>query len=205
MTRRGLRRGAWPGLVLVLTAAAVTPAAARVLLTQEDALAEAFPGAEVQRFRRALSPEQAEQVRELAGTAPDSRLVIAYRAERDGHLVGTAYFDAHVVRTLPEVLLVVVSPEGTVDRVDVLSFREPVDYLPPRRWLAQFPGRPLDGDLALKRGIQGITGATLTSRAITAAVRRVLATHAVLAASASEVPGSGGRGEEADGAAAASP
>ena len=48
-------------------------------------------------------------------------------------------------------------------------------------WYGQFPGKGLDADLDLKRGIHPVAGASLTARATTAAVRRVLALHRVLA------------------------
>jgi hypothetical protein len=108
-------------------------------------------------------------------------MVTRYVARQDGAVVGTAYLDTHRVRTLQETLMIVVAPDGTVERVDVLTFGEPEEYLPKALWFEQFDGRPLDDDLAVKRGIRGITGATLSSHAATEAVRRTLAIHRVLA------------------------
>ena len=102
------------------------------------------------------------------------------RQALDGREVGTAYFDTHVVRTMPETILVVVDPSGILARVEVLSFSEPEEYLPRPRWYAQFPGKPLDAELSVKRGVRPVVGATLTARATTAATRRVLALHRVL-------------------------
>jgi Na+-translocating ferredoxin:NAD+ oxidoreductase RnfG subunit len=56
-------------------------------------------------------------------------------------------------------------------------FTEPPEYQTSERWLAQFNGRALDPELALKRGIRALSGATLSSQAATDAVRRVLAIH----------------------------
>jgi Na+-translocating ferredoxin:NAD+ oxidoreductase RnfG subunit len=53
--------------------------------------------------------------------------------------------------------------------------------MPREGWYGQYEGRLLDDDLALKRGIRPVTGATLTARATTEAVRRVLALHQVIA------------------------
>jgi hypothetical protein len=147
----------------------------------ERLLAEAHPGAVVTRASVALTDEQAARVEELAGSRLASRLVLAWTIERDGVRVGTAYLDTHVVRSLPESVLVTVAPDGASTRVDVIAFREPREYRPPPRWLGQFPGRTLEPDLALGRGLAGISGATLTARAVTAAVRRCLAVAAVLA------------------------
>jgi hypothetical protein len=112
-------------------------------------------------------------------------VVRPYRARcEDPGEEGTAYFDSHRVRTLPETLMVVVDPRGRVRRIEVLAFREPEEYLPRPVWYGQFPGRGLDDELALDRGVRGVIGATLTARATTQAVRRVLALDRVIAGEA---------------------
>jgi hypothetical protein len=151
-----------------------------VLLTVEEALQLAFPGCEVARRTAFLTPEQVRRARELAGAEVPSALVIYYVANRGGQPAGTAYFDTHRVRTLPETLMIVVDPRNRVSRIEVISFREPEEYLPRGAWYEQFLGKALDADLQLKRGIRPVTGATLTARATTDAVRRVLALHRVI-------------------------
>lgn len=183
-TRRGRRDLRPAALLLAVLAGACAPAGAAVLQTKEAALAEAWPGAEIEQVREFLSETEAERVAERAGTPLGSRAVLAWRGLREGRVLGTAYLDRHLVRTLPETVLVFVSPQGTVDRIEILTFDEPRDYLPPERWLAQFDGRALEAETQLKRGIRGITGATLSGRAITDSVRRILAVHALLAARA---------------------
>jgi len=167
--------------VLLLALAAACPARAAVLNTKESALEEAFPGASIERSRSFLSEEEAARVDQVAGTPLSSRAVLAWRALDGELLLGTAYLERHRVRTMPESILVFVSPAGEVKRIEVLTFDEPRDYLPPERWLAQFDGRVLSDGLQLKRDIRGLSGATLSGRAVTEAVRRVLAVHALLA------------------------
>ena len=150
---------------------------ARVFATVNDALASAFPGCSIERKTVFLTTEQLESARELADVTIPSALVHPYVATCGGEPGGTAYFDAHRVRTLPETLLVVVDPAGEVHRVEVLSFDEPEEYIPRSIWYQQFVGKALDDDLRLARGIDGVTGATLTARATTDAVRRILALH----------------------------
>jgi Na+-translocating ferredoxin:NAD+ oxidoreductase RnfG subunit len=157
-------------------------AAAATAVTQERALAEAFPGASIERRDAFLTELQSKRLEELAGTPPQSRVVPYYVATKDGKPVGTAFFDTHLVRTLPETLMIVVDPAGAVMKAEVLSFDEPPEYLPKRRWFDLFGKRRLDRDLAAGRGIPAVTGATLTSRAVAEAVRRALALHAVLIA-----------------------
>src|SRR5262249_44012804 len=97
-----------------------------------------------------------------------------------GKLVGTAYFDRHRVRTLDETLMVVVDPSSKVTRVDILAFDEPEEYKPKAGWFSRFVGRGLDDEPALRRGVLGVTGATLASHAATDAVRGILAIHGVI-------------------------
>ena len=91
-----------------------------------------------------------------------------------------AYFHAHRVRTLPEVLMVVIGTDHRIRRIELLRFQEPPDYRPPQAWLDRFRGRALDRDLSTKGTIPTLTGATLTSSAVTGAARRLLAVHAVI-------------------------
>ncbi len=173
-------------LATVLTAASVAaPAgkagAGRVFLRVDEALALAFPECEVERGTAYLTDAQRKRAEKLAGSKLASGIAHPYVALRDGEVVGTAFVDVHRVRTLRETLFVVVTPDGRVKRLEVLAFAEPLDYLPRGNWYGQFRGKVLDDDLNLDRGIRGVTGATLTARATTAAVRRSLALHAVLA------------------------
>ncbi len=180
MSRRNLK----PVFLLGLAALAAGPLRAKVFLTTDEALRLAFPGCAVERRTVFLTPTQKAQVQQLAKGEVKSALANPYHATCGGKDGGTAYFDAHVVRTLPETLMVVIDPQGRVRRIEVLSFAEPEDYLPPARWYGQLVGQGLSDDLALGRHIRNVTGASLTARATTEAVRRVLALHQVLAAGA---------------------
>jgi len=167
-------------LVCAIVLSAVAPAGAKVLVTIEEALAAAFPNCDVARETIFLTEEELSAAAELAGETVKRSLTVRYVARCDGYPAGTAYFDVHRVRTLEETLLVVVLPDGTVGRVEVISFNEPLDYLPREGWYRQFDGRPLDDDLDLDRAIRSVSGATLTAVATTAATRRMLAVHGVL-------------------------
>jgi len=176
-----------------VAAAAVALAAAaldaRVFLTQEEALKLAFPGAAIEHKIAYLTTAQQHEAQKLSsdGELPGA-IVSYYVGTKDGHPIGTAYFDTHVVRTMPETIMVVVDPAGLVERIEVLSFSEPEEYLPRAHWYEQFQGKPLDAELSLKRAIRPVTGATLTAHATTDAARRVLALDRVLRPSQPQGP-----------------
>ena len=83
------------------------------------------------------------------------------------------------MRTLQEVVMVAIDSQDRVIRVETMRFQEPPNYRAPGR-MTQFIDRALDRDLSQKGDIATITGATLTARAVTAAVRRVMALHLVI-------------------------
>jgi hypothetical protein len=169
-------------VVLPVAVLAAGQATARVYLTVQQALDAAFPPpAKVERRILYLDDEQARQAAAQAGAPVEARMVPYYVGISADRVTGYAYFDTHLVRTFPETVLILIAPEGALQRIDILSFDEPEDYLPGRRWLDQFPGRKLD-DLGISRGIRALTGATLSARAITQAAKRVLVLHRLFVA-----------------------
>ena len=166
---------------MFLFAHAAAAVGAPVYGTREEAVARVFPPpATVERKSFVLTTEQREKASQLAHAKVESSLIIAYVGRKAGELLGTAYFDTHTVRTQTETLLITVRPDGSVKAVEVLAFHEPEDYLPRPAWRKLFEGKRLDEELAVGRGLAHVTGATLTTRAIADAVRRILAVHAVL-------------------------
>lgn len=171
-------------LVTSVAGFAVAPAAlAQPVVTQDEALADAFPPpATIDRRTAFLDEAQLAEARSFAGPGVEvNRSVVTY-------YVGTwetgesavAYFDAHRVRTLPEAVMILVGDRGDIRMIRVLKFSEPPEYRAPAGWLDRFAGHGLNDELELKRGIDGISGATITSRVVTNAARRVLALHAVI-------------------------
>ena len=159
----------------------------RAQISLQEALAGAFPPpATVERRTAFLTDQELAAVRASAGRdAPvTQRVVTYYLATKGGKPAGVAYFDSHRVRTLNEVVMIVVEPQDggrrgkdRIRSVEVLRFAEPPEYHASDAWLDQFKGRSLDQELSLKRSIANMTGATLTSNAIVRATRRVLAIH----------------------------
>lgn len=144
----------------------------------EVAVAKAFPGAKVERVCLRLSEAELKKVGKRASQrAPKKSTTFAYVARKDGKVVGTAFFDSHIVRTKRETLMVVVTPEGKVADVETIVFQEPPEWLAQDSFYDSLAGRGQGRALILGRGLDGTTGATLTCRAVADASRRVLALH----------------------------
>ncbi len=155
-------------------------ARAEVILTEQAALERIFPGLQPERRTLYLTPEQVSAVQKAARSKLPSAIVTTFVARRDGHVVGRAVLDTHVVRSMPETVLTAIDPDGRLRAALVLQFGEPPDYLPRERWLTTLTGRRLDDDLWPGRGVRRVTGATLTVGAITQAVRRALALEQIV-------------------------
>lgn len=168
-------------VVLALVAVAFV-ARAEVFHSKESALRLAFPAASrIDSRTLFLSEAQRSAVEERAGSHLESRMVTCYVGKgQAGEVIGYAFIDTHVVRTLPETFMVVLDPAGSVRAVHILAFHEPSDYLPPPRWLRQFGGRRLSRSLAMGQDVVGIAGSSMSSQAVTAGVRRILALHEVM-------------------------
>ena len=167
------------GMVALLGSATI--AEAEVFYSKAEALQVAFPQAdrvETQTFF--LTPQQIEQVEDLAQAPVDSKLATFHIGHTADAVQGYAFIETHLVRTFPETFLMVVSPDGTLQKLLVLAFYEPLDYLPSDLWLEQFDQKRLTPSLRLRRDIHGIMGSTLTAQAVTQGVRKVLALFQVL-------------------------
>lgn len=145
------------------------------------ALKKAFPGCEMTRVTIKLDEKQREKIGKIAGQAGYAkRSTFVYLARRDGKVVGSGFFDSHVVRTKRETVLVKVDPMGTVQGLETIVFQEPTEYIAQDSFYDSLKGRGQGRPLQLGRGLDGTTGATLTCRAVADASRRVLALHEVL-------------------------
>lgn len=181
-------------ITVLFLAALQTPIFGGTLPSREEVLAQVYPNVIARPRRLFLSESQMAEVEREAGSRLASPLVALYTMVSSDRVIGRAYVDTHVVRTKKESLLVCLDARGTVRRVEATAFREPPEYQAPGRWMKQYEGKAMEDDLRLGRDVRPIAGATLTSRAATHAVRRILALDRLLRKEAGEVPGSSGGG-----------
>ncbi len=138
---------------------------------------EYYPESKVEIKNMILKKDQLEKAKKIARLNIRTRLVSFYIVrDKAGNIIAYAYVDTHRVRTKPETVLYIINTKGEIEIIEVLAFMEPPEYKADRRWLDLFIGKSIMKDrIALKKDIPNVTGATLTSRAITKSVRKVLA------------------------------
>jgi Na+-translocating ferredoxin:NAD+ oxidoreductase RnfG subunit len=157
------------------------PLEAKVFYTQQEAFRLAFPDAD--RFESktyVLTAKQVEAIETASRSEIGSKLVTIQTAWRGETLLGHLQIDVHTVRTQSEGVLVALDEKGRVSQVRVLAFHEPLDYLPAQRWYDGFKGKGPADAIRIGHDVDAVTGATLTTRATSAAIRRTLAYYKIL-------------------------
>jgi Na+-translocating ferredoxin:NAD+ oxidoreductase RnfG subunit len=171
----------WGFFILIfLLLSSVTPGFAKIFYSKNEALELAF-GKDTQVEQLSLFPDeqQAAKIQELAKAKLDSGLFTFYVGKEKDKVLGYAAIETVTVRTKPETLIIVLTPEGELRNVTTLAFHEPPEYQVPERWYEKLYKRPL-ADMDFNKGVDGISGATLSTRAAVSSVRKVMAIYEVL-------------------------
>ncbi len=164
----------WIVIVFLAAGLPIGAAMAEVYYSKDEALELAFgTDAQVEPQSVFLNDEQAAEIERVAKAKLDSKLFTFHVGRKNGQVLGYAAIESHTVRTQPEALLVVLNPAGDLTRAEILAFHEPPEYQPPARWFERLYGRSVDG-LVLGQGIDGIAGATMSSRAALDSIRKVM-------------------------------
>ena len=162
--------------LLVPVAAYVAPAYTADYLTVAQAQQALFASADnfVDSTLR-FSDDQRNAIKKRAGTRQRDNHQQAWRAERDGELLGWMFVDDVIGKHEFITYAVAVSPEGEVLGLEIMSYRETHGgQVREADWRNQFTGKSLQDKLRLGKDVSNISGATLSCRNITDGVKRLL-------------------------------
>jgi len=164
---------------VILTMARPVLCPAEELATADQALRKIFPQA--QSFIRReilLTPEQTGRIAAGAQMTFDeahSLKITVYLAQNSGRTSGYGFEDTVHGKWGPIHYLVGVDLAGAVIDTVILDYQEirgkPVAK---RRFLKQYRGKSARDPLQLKEDINGISGATISSRSLTEGIRKLL-------------------------------
>jgi len=153
------------------------PEAVQVYFTKEEALAKVFAQADSLWVER-WTPSDAErdELEGRLGWKVAEDFFEIHRAHRDGRDLGYAVITEEQGRFKPITFIVKLSKSLRVDLVLVMVYRESRgDGVKRQRFLKQFQDKDAAEPLRLNRDIVAVSGATMSSRALAAGVRKVLA------------------------------
>ncbi|MGR9116539.1 MAG: FMN-binding protein [Gammaproteobacteria bacterium] len=167
-------------LLFSLLLTLMSPCQAKIFYSKNEAMVLAFgQDASVEMLSLFPTQQQIGAIEKLARVKMDSSLFSFYVGKKEGKVQGYAAIETRTVRTKPETLLVVLTPEGALRNIYTLAFHEPPEYQPPERWYEQMYGRPIE-QLDFNAGIQGISGATLSTRSALNSTRKVMAIYQIM-------------------------
>lgn len=153
------------------------PEAVKVYYTEDEALAKVFAKADTlwtDIWRP--SPEERSTLEGRLGWELKEEAFVIHRAHRAQEDLGYALITEEQGRFKPITFIVHVSAEGRVAMVLVMVYRESRgDGVKRQRFLKQFRKKDVEDHLRLNRDIVGVSGATMSSRALAAGVKKVLA------------------------------
>lgn len=161
---------------LALALSTATPAQAQVFFTPRSVLAAFFPGSQRVTYRTfTLSPEQRAKLTRRLGTAPPKSAYNFYIALSGENVDGYALLDEAMGQYMPISYAVKLSPKGAVERLELMVYREQYgSEVKSDRFCRQFVGKTQADPLLVGDDVLIVSGASISSRALTDGVRRTL-------------------------------
>lgn len=165
--------------VLAVLLCWILPATAQGQATYYTAraiLAEFFPKSQLVTYQKyELSPAQRARVEGQLGYSLRRSAYTFYVAKTGEHIDGYALLDEENGQHLPISFAVKLAPSGSVERQEVMVYRERYgDEVRDPRFRQQFVGKTAADPLRPGEEVIAVSGATISSRAMALGVRRCL-------------------------------
>lgn len=163
-------------LVVMGLAWAGTAEAAATYFTTPQVLKEFFPKSEKVGFRKVkLGAPELAAVQGRLGYRPARSEYVIFVATTGGKVDGYAIIDDEMGQHEQITFAVKLSPQGTVERHEVMVYREAYgEEITDSRFRRQFQGKTAKDPVRAGVDIDVVTGATISSRAMANGVRRAL-------------------------------
>jgi len=152
---------------------------AKVLIRADEAVKKIYRQAETFEARSlTLSDDQIRRIEAKARITfkgAHSSQVIVHTAKDSGQTVGYAFEDTVAGKWGPIHYLVGLDANGVVSQIMILDYEEDRGRpIAKKRFLRQYKGKKREHPVRLKKDINGISGATISSRSLTDGVRKLL-------------------------------
>ncbi len=147
-----------------------------VYLSPADALKIIFPSSTYQKETKTLTEEQKIALEKQLG-AKLSKTEWEFTIAKTGKKMdGITLIDNEIGKTEPITFMTALLPDGSIKDVEILVYREAYgSEVTGKGFLKQFNSKKQSDPLILGKDISNVTGATLSSRAITRGVKRAVA------------------------------
>jgi Na+-translocating ferredoxin:NAD+ oxidoreductase RnfG subunit len=150
--------------------------AAATYFTTQQVLREFFPQSEKVSYRKVkLEPADVAALQERLGYRPARPEYVVFVATTGAHVDGYAIIDDEKGQHEAITFAVKLSPEGAVERHEVMVYRESYgEEITDPRFRKQFVGKTVKDPVRAGQDIDVVTGATISSRSMAIGVKRAL-------------------------------
>ena len=146
---------------------------AEVYMSDEAAVQSIFPSDKFVRREISLTPDQIATIQKNTSDVHSSTLHTFVNPKKD-----LVFIDQVLGKHELITIAVGVDHDGSVKGIEILEYRETYgSQVRGAAWRRQFVGKTASSDLKLGSDIKNISGATLSSAHITAAVKRLVRTY----------------------------
>ena len=150
---------------------------ATVLVSPIEAMKEHYPPhATITKKNILLSHKNFTIIQKSARAKLNTKIYRIYTAKVDDKILGFGILINRKVRSKNAVILYFIS-KNILEDIEIIAFNEPREYLPTKKWNAQFHNISTHKMLKLSREIPSISGATLSARSVTDASRIAFALY----------------------------
>lgn len=175
--RRWRGRGLLLASALTLILGFALNAPAQVFLRPQEAIEKLMPEAETHvTDSKEPTPEIKKRLEKTLGRRVEEKRYIFIIGMKEGRPTAYAVILNEIGKERPITFMIVINPDGRVRVVEVLVYRESQgSEIRDPRFMRQFEGKTVRSELRAGHDIDVITGATLSSRSATYAVKKALA------------------------------
>ncbi len=147
-----------------------------IYIKPDEALKQVFKNSEkVSRESKQINPERKRALEKKLGTALKKTTWNFYIAKTGNTVDGYALLDQELGKTEPITVMTAIFPNGEVQEVEILVYREPIgSEVHEKSFLKQYKGKKITDPIRLNQDIIPISGATISSRSVSQAVKRAL-------------------------------
>lgn len=153
--------------VLILLLLSFTQLSAKVLISPVEAMKEQYgEDTVISKKNVLLSNKRFKNIQRAAKTKLTTKIYRIFTAKQEGEVLGYGVLINRKVRSKNGVVLYFIK-KSTLQGIEVIAFNEPSEYIPTKKWSAQFKNVNTHTMLRLNRDIPSISGATLSARSVT--------------------------------------
>lgn len=154
-----------------------TVSCAQHYYTPKEVLTYLFPNSQTVAFeKKSLTQKQIDTIQKSLKTKNIKMDWTVYVAKSKNRIDGYAIIDNVTGKEKPITYVVSISPEGVVNEVEILEYRESHGgQVKNKAYRKQFVGKSPSDPLQVGRDIRHVSGATISSKSIAFGVKRALA------------------------------